>query len=165
MNGIATTEVAQPSAVQQSAVQLSTAKKFAIGGVGGLAPLLAALYFVDTGVVAGYVENIGTDPEAAGALVGYFTRFLLLFLLGGFWAYLHQSEQNPLKIFQLGIVAPAMIAGMVNAANVDDARGTGQDQAWLSIVSKAYAQSAPAPSPAPKPTPLDGFIKGLLGRP
>ena len=147
--------------------RIPTVQKFVIGGIGGLAPVLATLYFVDIGVVAGYIQNLDTDPEAGVKLAGYIARFLFLFLLGGFWAYLHQSEQNLLKVFQLGIVAPAMIAGMVNAANVDEARGTDRNEVSLSIVSKAHAQTTtPAPpTPLPKPSTLDGFIKGLLGRP
>ena len=143
--------------------EISTLKKFIIGGIGGLAPLLATLYFADASLVTNYVQALDTDPEASEKLVGFLTRVPILFLFGGFWAYLHHSEQDPLKVFQLGIVAPAMIVGMVSAANVQEARANEQTDAWLSIISEAYAQTM-----EPETPPVSGwesYLKGLLGRP
>lgn len=142
--------------------------RFLWGGLGALAPTLISLAILDHTAVTDYISNI---DQKTLALAGYGFRVVALFAIGGLWAYFHRSEVEPLKLFQLGIVAPAMITGMINAGRVsDDASGGGT--AWLdfpiALTASAYAQE-PVPPPQPPPqqeqSGIQQFINGVLGRP
>ncbi len=142
--------------------------RFLWGGLGALAPTIISLAILDHSLLADYAANI---DEETFKLVGYGFRVLALFAIGGLWAYFHRSEVEPLKLFQLGIVAPAMITGMINASNVSD-QVRPEDSAWLnfpiSLISSAHAEETTQPPPAPQPdqqSPVDQFINGVLGRP
>jgi hypothetical protein len=143
--------------------------RFLWGGLGALAPTIISLAILDHSSLAHYISNI--DQETF-KLIGYGFRVLALFAIGGLWAYFHRSEVEPLKLFQLGIVAPAMITGMINASNVSNQPRAG-DSAWLdfpiALISSAHAadsnQVPPPPVPAPnQQSPIDQFINGVLGR-
>ena len=94
-------------------------EKLLIGGVGGLTPLAASLLIVDVQVIDKYIRNFfagNTGDEFY--IYGYLFKVCLLFLVGSFWAYIHRSEHSLLKIYQLGIVAPGIILGLVNSAEL-----------------------------------------------
>ena len=98
----------------------SNRMKWVLGGLGGLTPLIANLLILDVAVLDSYITDI-FNPNTLGSLslAGYCFRGILLFLIGGFWAaVLHSSEQNHLKLFQLGVVAPAIIVGFMNSAEI-----------------------------------------------
>ena len=142
-------------------------RRFLWGGLGALAPTLISLAILDHMSVAEYISDI---EEKTPELGGYGFRVLALFVIGGLWAFFHRSEIEPLKLFQLGVVAPAMITGMINASNVS--RHTRADEsAWLDIpftlMSSAHAEeTTQVPPPAPdQQSAVDQFINGLLGRP
>jgi cell division septation protein DedD len=88
---------------------MNTRNKMLIGGVGALMPSVLNLLVVDFSNVFSAL-----DPWAA---VGYCVRVIVLFALGGVVAYLHKEERNVVKLFELGIVAPALITAMINASN------------------------------------------------
>jgi hypothetical protein len=138
--------------------------RFLYGGAGALAPLMVSLVLVDIDVLSGYLANI--DGGGIYRAAGYAVQFVVLFVIGGLWATMHRSERDPRKLFQLGLVAPAMITAMLNASNVQQA----QEVSWLpdsfAIVSSAHAQSTEQVAPVvSKPTPLEQFLDGLLKRP
>lgn len=142
--------------------------RFLWGGLGALAPTVISLAILDHSSLVDYIANM---DEETFKLVGYGFRVVVLFAIGGLWAYFHRSEVEPLKLFQLGIVAPAMITGMINASNVSD-QVRPEDSAWLdfsiSLISSAHAEETAQPPPAPPPSqqsPVDQFINGVLGRP
>lgn len=139
--------------------------KFLLGGLGALAPVMTSLLIVDFEKVA---EQLLTHSESLYWILGYTTRVFGLFLIGGMWAYLHKSEREPMKIFQLGIVAPAMLTGMLNASHVQTLRqDTSADEQFgisISFIAEAYAQQANGRQDPPNPTPADDFIKGILGK-
>lgn len=143
--------------------------RFFWGGLGALAPTIISLAILDHSSLAHYISNI---DEETFKLVGYGFRVLVLFAIGGLWAYFHRSEVEPLKLFQLGIVAPAMITGMINASNVSN-QAPGSDSAWLNfpiaLISSAHAAEGDQPPPPPptpvQQSPVDQFINGVLGRP
>ena len=97
----------------------STQEKMILGGIGGLTPLCAGLLVLDVSVLDSYVRQV-FDPDARGDLhiAGYIIKAILLFVVGAFWAYLHRSERNILRIFQIGIVAPALFVGFIDAAEI-----------------------------------------------
>ncbi len=132
-------------------------KRFLLGGIGALLPILLSIAIADAARIGEYIAD---QPYE---LLGYVIRTATLFALGGVWAYVQSSEMQPLKVLQLGVVAPAMLTVMVNGANVADMRGDEPDGlASLQIISSAYAQTLPE-HPRPE-TPLERIIKGLLGR-
>jgi hypothetical protein len=144
--------------------------RFLWGGLGALAPTIISLAILDHSSLAHYITNI---DEETFKLIGYGFRVLALFAIGGLWAYFHRSEVEPLKLFQLGIVAPAMITGMINASNVSNQAQAG-DSAWLdlpfALVSSAHAADGRELPPPPVPpsgeqSAVDQFINGVLGRP
>lgn len=143
--------------------------RFFWGGLGALAPTIISLAILDHSSLAHYISNI---DEETFKLVGYGFRVLVLFAIGGLWAFFHRSEVEPLKLFQLGIVAPAMITGMINASNVSNQAPAG-DSAWLNfpiaLISSAHAAEGDQPPPPPptpvQQSPVDQFINGVFGRP
>ena len=94
--------------------------KLVVGGIGGLAPILAKLLILDADAIASYLQNF--DIEFI-KFIGYVLWSCILFGAGLFWAFIHKAENNLLKIFQLGIVAPAMITGVVQSAQMKAIKG------------------------------------------
>ncbi|MCI0489221.1 MAG: hypothetical protein L0229_21730 [Blastocatellia bacterium] len=85
-------------------------RKFLIGGLGALAPAIISLLVADlSAILLGLTFLV---------CLGAFIKVVLLFCVGGFVAYLHKEEKNPVRIFELGILAPALITGILNANNV-----------------------------------------------
>ena len=89
--------------------------KLIIGGIGGLAPILTKLIILDADIITSYLQNFHLE---FWGVVGYILWSCILFSAGVFWAFIHKSENNLLKLFQLGIVAPAMITGIVQSAQI-----------------------------------------------
>lgn len=104
-------------------------QKFLIGGLGGLAPIIMNLLVLDLAVLL--------TGLTALTVVGYFIRVLVLFGVGGFVAWLHTGERNRLKIFEIGLGAPAFILAFLNAGHVA-ANLPSQSSTLLSAT--AYAQ-------------------------
>ncbi|MCH8197750.1 MAG: hypothetical protein IH904_06675 [Proteobacteria bacterium] len=129
--------------------RLSSKEKIFIGGVGALVPMFATFPVED------YLEFF-YYPDRIQLVSGFLIRAVALFAVGSFWVYLHKSEHDPMKIFQLGIVAPAMILGVVNANNfTSDTSGQPDSESqrsltgW-SIVTTALAQPASTTSRNPR---------------
>jgi hypothetical protein len=146
-------------------------RRFAWGGAGALAPILTSLLMLDVDNLSTYIQHAFQSGGELYELLGYSVRIALLFLVGGIWAFLHKMESDPKKLFQLGIVAPAMITGMINASNVREERlPAAPDNPpaisfSLSLISSAYAETDEETQPKPEePSPGKKFIKGLFGR-
>jgi hypothetical protein len=84
--------------------------RFWIGGGGALLPLLVTLLAVDIGPMIDNAPHL-----TVGTYVGAAIRYLVLFTIGGVVAALNSDEVQPIKLVQLGIAAPALIATYVNA--------------------------------------------------
>lgn len=133
---------------------MTPVKRFLVGGVGGLAPTLLNLVVVDV------------DARARGftilVLVGYLLRTCGLFLLGGIWAYLHQRETSPAKVFQLEMLAPAVLTSLINAGNASKTL-----QASLTFARPAYAADATSTQTykfsVPEETPVQQLVRGITG--
>lgn len=117
---------------------MKTRHKIIIGGLGALTPIIMNLLVVDINVL---VINL-----TLFAFIGYAIRVVILFYLGGLVAFLHKNENSPVKLFELGIVAPALITALLNANQVkftkDVAQIEGTKHASI-IIPSAYAQPAP----------------------
>lgn len=124
---------------------MRTKRRIVIGGLGALTPVILNLLFIDYNTVFSSVTP--------GACLGYAVRVLVLFYIGGFVAYLHKDENRPLRIFEFGIIAPALIMGFMNANNVTRGFPKSDDTHTVDSV---------LPKPAPAETEEDPF-KGILG--
>jgi hypothetical protein len=92
------------------AAAMNGRRRFWIGAVGGTAPSLLNLALVDA-------TNLLRTPEPV-LLASYLIRVAVLLSLGGLWAWLHHREIEPAKVFELGLLAPAMVMVAMNASNV-----------------------------------------------
>jgi hypothetical protein len=84
---------------------MTSRQKVLWGGLGGICPVLIMLITMD---LQSWISNFNIYK-----IVGFLIRTLVLFALGAIIANLH-NENNKLKIFELGIAAPALLASLVN---------------------------------------------------
>lgn len=143
---------------------MTTQKKILIGGLGALTPIIMNLLVVDLNIL---LVNL-----TLFAFIGYAIRVIVLFYLGGVIAYLHKDEKNQIKIFELGIVAPALITVLINAGNVDVPKiahsAAGTNTSYHILVSSAYAQTDQPGQDLktfsmPKESAIRQFWRGLTG--
>jgi hypothetical protein len=84
--------------------------RFGIGGLGALLPVLATLLAVD---LSSIIDHAG--EYTVGIYAGTALRYLIMFILGGAVAALNYDISDPIKLVQLGIAAPALVASYINA--------------------------------------------------
>jgi hypothetical protein len=142
-------------------------RRYLLGGCGALMPLLLSLLTVDAAALS---QNV-TLP----AVIGYSVKIAALFVAGGLFVALHHDEVNPLKLFQLGIAAPAlMVAGLngyhaapdrphASAAHRAAAPASG-GLLSLPVAFAAEQQEPPKKFGLPEETARQGFVRGLLGK-
>ena len=90
--------------------ELSLRKRLFIGCLGALAPILVNLYVIDLQTT---LNNL-LPLEAAS----YAVRLVALCASACIVIYLNGDESRPAKLFQLGIMAPAMLTSMLNGAAI-----------------------------------------------
>ena len=154
-------------------------QKILIGGIGASTPVIATLAVVD---LAPLLRDLNLYE-----VIGQLVRVLALFAMGGFVAYLHTDENKPIKLFQLGLAAPALIVSMMNADRINDGGGQGSAsptepvaRAVMFLPMSADPEPYP-PDPVlaqadtsivdtvaktyamPKQTKTEQFVEGLLG--
>ncbi len=116
---------------------MNTKRKIFIGGLGALTPVIMNLLVVDLNVLFVNLTFF--------SFLGYLIRVIVLFYLGGLVAYLHKDEKMPIKVFELGIVAPALITALINASNVEVPQvqkpDTTTHTGYHLLVSPVYAQT------------------------
>lgn len=117
---------------------MKTSRKILIGGAGALTPVVMNLLVVDFNVLFLNLTLV--------AGLAYLTRVAILFALGGLVAFLYQDENSPLKLFQLGLAAPALITSLMNGGQVEIPKVPPSAQvrpsASLQLIPSAYAQTA-----------------------
>lgn len=140
---------------------MQTWKKIFIGGLGALTPIIMNLLVVDLDALLADLTGV--------RIAGYLLRVIILFYLGGIIAYLHKSENSPVKLFELGIVAPALITAMLNASNITlpKDKGNGATSSTSSIIiSTAIAQPEGAEQKKfsfPKRSTAEQLWQGVTG--
>jgi hypothetical protein len=94
--------------------------------------------------------------------VAYGVRVGALIAVGALVGWLHEDEVKAAKLFQLGMVAPALLTGMLNGAAVRADAGT--HLAW-SFATPVYAaqQERALPSVAPAPSTSAQIYQGFFG--
>jgi hypothetical protein len=84
-----------------------------IGAMAGITPLMVSLVSVDAEmIVEEFVPTI---------FIGYMIKAIGLMVLGAFVVFVN-SESDFKKAFQLGLMAPALVVGTINASNFNEAK-------------------------------------------
>ncbi len=140
---------------------MAAGKRFMVAGLGGIAPVLLSLIVVD-------LQTLLLDVTPL-AVISYLIRVLALFAVGGLVGWLHKSEPDAVKLFQLGIAAPALITAAINGGRISLPENPPEPQGRSSaiFVSRAYAQAAGEKElkqfSLPQETPMQQVYRGLLG--
>lgn len=136
--------------------------RFLIGGLGAMMPIFVTLLSLD------YAAWINHNAEiSAGHLIGFSIRYIILFLLGGVIAYLHEDEIKPYKLFQIGIAAPALVTSLVAANSIENAMQSStapQETARIhqGHISFSLIASANASESHSQPIVLAGFVSDIV---
>lgn len=142
---------------------MSTRQKVLIGGLGALAPIVMSLLAIDLEVLLLNFTVL--------AFLGYGIRVVLLFSVGGFFAFLHKNENSPLRVFELGIVAPALITTLLSAGQVEVPKAVPKPNpaspTSALFIPSAYAQDAEREGVKTFSLPQEAwtqqFLRGLTG--
>lgn len=101
-----------------------------------------------------------------GLIVGLVIRGVGFAFLGGLWAYMHRQESNRFRVFQLGLLGPAIVSAMVsgNAQRVEVSPADFQPRIGMQLIAPAYGAEESKPGTArPVPSTWDIIIRGILG--
>jgi hypothetical protein len=156
---------------------MSPIQRFFIACLGALTPIITNLLVVDLNTSLANLHIIDG--------MTYAVRLFALCAAACVVVFLNSDEQRPVKLFQLGIMAPALLTSIINGAAISaKANGQGsqsvtrqtpapQKSGAFSLVGSAFAQIVPvtqANAPAPKdclvPAELSTtqqIFKGLIG--
>lgn len=93
-------------------VELKMWHKYCLTCFGALMPIIMSLYYTDIEVLA---QKISTP-----IILGYCIKVVILLILGFLIGLFYRSETNGLKLFQLGIAAPAIVMGLINGHNLNN---------------------------------------------
>jgi len=112
-------------------------RRFLLGGAGAVLPVMISVVTLD---IATYVSGGFSWSQ----IIGITIRYSLLFLVGGFVAYLHDDEDKPFKLVEIGVAAPALITSLVAGNAVTGSSGQAdihkkQTPISFSIMGSAYA--------------------------
>lgn len=141
---------------------LDTKTRILVGAIGGISPIIISLLVVD--IVALFNETGMMDG------IGLTIRCLVLIFIGGLIGYLHQNEEEPFKLFQLGIAAPALLTTAINGNSIVNQGYLREHSAQVDI--SFFIKSAHADSIAYKNKKLfqgskvsdaQLFLRGLIG--
>jgi hypothetical protein len=134
-------------------------KRFWIGGGGALLPVLVTLYALDLSSMIDHYKDY-----SIGTYVGTGLRYSFLFVIGGFFAALNYDEVKPVKLVQLGVAAPALIATWANPVAI--AKQTPNQTAAAFSWNISYAldliSSARAGEVSDRPIVVAGFFSDVL---
>lgn len=143
---------------------MDTKQRILLGAIGGLTPYLVTLLSIDFKSVVGSYELLDW--------VGLVVRSLVLIFLGALVAYLHKTETEQFKVFQLGLAAPALLSTFINGnSGNNEALPTPVDNQAsysINILASAYATDVEqyvnkGMLRAPKVSASSRFFRGLFG--
>jgi phosphoglycerol transferase MdoB-like AlkP superfamily enzyme len=81
-----------------------------IGALAGVTPLLVNIVNTEADTL---VSQFNIE-----IIMGYVIQAIVLMILGAFLVYVN-SEDNKWKAFQIGVMAPALVVGLLNAHKLD----------------------------------------------
>ncbi len=130
-------------------------QRFLLGGVGALLPAALYLLTLDFEAVAAKVT--------LWVVLGVLVKIQAQFLIGGFWGWLHTSEKNPVKLAELGMLAPAIIAGLLNGQTLKEGGPPS-----VSLAPVAHAETIESGPPKrfslPEESGSEQFWRGFTGQ-
>lgn len=146
---------------------LTVRQKVALGGAGALTPIILNLLVVDA--------TRSLRELTLLVVAGYLLKVISLFYLGGMTAALHRQEQDPLRVFELGIVAPALLTTFINGSRAEkhneqppNPAAVAQALTWLLpsdlIAAEVGGQQVYSFRQAPPETIAQQFLRGLVGQ-
>lgn len=94
---------------------MKTWNKCLLASIGALMPLIMSLYFAEFEVLK---QNFTTT-----IFIGYLIKVIILVTIGGLIGYFYRSETSGMKLFQLGIAAPAIMLGLINEQRLGSSEG------------------------------------------
>jgi sporulation related protein len=144
---------------------MSNSKRFLIAGTGAVVPLLINLTVLD-------LRTLGLDLTII-VIITYVIRQLALFSIGGFVGLMNR-EEDPLKLIQIGIAAPALITAMLNGnqvrlpnAQAPSGNASTSLSMRINLTAFAYAQELSQPQlktfMLPQETVSQQISRGLFG--
>jgi len=142
---------------------MNAKKRFIVGGGGALMPVLISILAIDIGA---YLD---TDSSLSTAnIIGISIRYLVLFVIGGVVAYLHEDERNTFKLFELGVAAPALLTSLISAQGIVTDTKEEISSSFLnniSIISSAHADDTYVKSKSKKSNNkfLSDVLNGISG--
>lgn len=146
-----------------------------VGGIGGALPLIINLINVDASTMFKNFDAL--------VFLGYTVRVTILILLGALFVWIN-SESDVKRAFQLGIMAPAVVVGYINATDVqtkqveleiakeqlekarptDNTQNIGQLSSTNFFISSAHADNKSVPKGIhKKPSTFGKIWYGLTG--
>lgn len=146
-------------ALRGSAV-MTMRQKMILGGVGAVTPLALNLLVVD---------QLALGNLTILAFIGYALRVAVLVGLGSLVVYLNNDENNRVRIYQLGLAAPALVTALLNGANQRSLLQTQQfvtpptAAVFSAVVHAAEAAQQGKQFTIPKETYAQQVWRGLTG--
>jgi len=153
--------------------ELKTHERVLLGMLGAVIVAVATYPLAEKG----YADLV-LKPDFA-ELLGFLIRLIGMAAIGAIWGYIHRPETDPRRALQLGMVAPAAVAGMIYA-NLDRTTDQGLpettakaaelriDGTALSLIGSARAADGiidiPIYVPPLSPTFIDRVVKGVFGK-
>lgn len=143
---------------------MTAKQRIFIGAIGGITPYLITLLSIDFKATVNSYELLDW--------IGLVVRCLVLMFLGSLVAYLHRTETEHFKVFQLGLAAPALLATFINGnGGNNEVLPTVSETAWyqsVSIIPKAYADESnyfvnAQMFKTAEISPISRFFRGLFG--
>lgn len=141
---------------------LDTKTRILVGAIGGISPIIISLLVVD--IVSLFNETGLVDG------IGLAIRFLVLVFIGGLIGYLHQNEDEPFKLFQLGIAAPALLTTAINGNSIVNQSYLREHTAQTNVsffIKSAHADSVTFKNATffqeSKISDAQLFLRGLIG--
>lgn len=137
-------------------------KRFFIGGAGALMPILITLMSID------FITMFDTESGVSiGHIIGFVTRYIILFTIGGIIAYLHEDETKAFKLFQIGIAAPALVTSLITAnginSEIQQKNNHNESSFNFNIISSAYAYDEKQTEPSKEQSVLNDILQGISG--
>jgi hypothetical protein len=153
---------------------MGSTQRFFIACLGALTPIITNLLVVDLNTT---LNNLSVIEGA-----NYAIRLCALCASACVVVFLNSDEVRPVKLFQLGVMAPALLTSLINGATISlkanaqasqnaAIQSLPQKSEFPSLIGTAFAQPAPSPEAAPVkdcllPAQLNTtqqILKGLIG--
>jgi len=141
---------------------LDTKTRITIGALGGISPIIISLLVVD-------ITRLFSETGVMDG-IGLSIRFLVLIFIGGLIGYLHTKEEEPFKLFQLGIAAPALLTTAINGNSISNQtylKEHSADAEYHFFMKSAYAAEADYKNQTlfkqARVTQTQLFLRGLIG--